>query len=324
VLAARAREVPTILALAPEAEVYVGDVTDAEVLADLFRGAGGCSVVHAAGVIHPGRTAEFERVNHGGTRAVLEAAARAGARRLVHLSSNSPFGTNPVPDDAFRHHEPYRPVLGYGHSKMRAEMAVRAAHERGDVPAVIVRPPWFYGPWQPERQTTFFSMVAAGRFPLLGDGAQRRSMTYVDNLVQGVALAERHPRAAGQAFWVADRDAYPLADVVATVRRVLAAEGYRVRKAVVRLPRQVAAVARLADRVLQERGRYSSQLHVLGELDSTISCDISHTVETLGYDPRVALEEGMRRSVRWCGSHGIDIAPRSTGRPHSEVPGGPG
>ena len=90
---------------------------------------------------------------------------------------------------------------------MRAELEVRAAHDRGDVPTVIVRPPWFYGPWQPERQTTFFSLVAAGRFPVPGDGSQRRSMVYVDNLVQGVALAERHPAAAGQAFWVADRDA---------------------------------------------------------------------------------------------------------------------
>ena len=78
---------------------------------------------------------------------------------------------------------------------MRAELEVRAAHDRGDVPTVIVRPPWFYGPWQPERQTTFFSLVAAGRFPVPGDGSQRRSMVYVDNLVQGVALAERHPAA---------------------------------------------------------------------------------------------------------------------------------
>jgi nucleoside-diphosphate-sugar epimerase len=311
VLAAHPREVPAIVAVLPRAVVHVGDVADPGVLADLFRGAAGCSVVHAAGVIHPVRTSEFERVNHGGTKAVLAAAARGGARRVVHLSSNSPFGTNPVPQDAFRHHEPFRPSLGYGHSKMCAEMAVRGAHERGEVPTVIVRPPWFYGPWQPERQTTFFAMVAGGRFPVPGEGTQRRSMTYVDNLVQGVALAERHPEATGQAFWVADRDAYPLVHVVETVRRVLAEEGYRVRHGEIRLPRRVSAVARLADRVLQERGRYSSQVHVLGELDSTISCDISRTVEVLGYDPKVTLDEGMRRSVRWCRRHGIDIAPRS-------------
>ena len=66
---------------------------------------------------------------------------------------------------------------------------------RGDVPTVIIRPPWFYGPWQPARQTRFFSMVAAGRSRSLATAAQQRSMAYVDNLVQGVALAERHPAA---------------------------------------------------------------------------------------------------------------------------------
>ena len=174
---------------------------------------------------------EFARVNHRGTLAVLDAASRAQAGRFVHLSSNSPFGTNAFPGDAFRQHEPYRPYLGYGESKMHAEIEVRAAHERGDVPTVIVRPPWFYGPWQPARQTRFFSMVAAGRFPVPGDGSQQRSMAYVDNLVQGVALAERHPAAPGQAFWVADRDAYPLGEVVTTVRRALAEEGFRTRDA---------------------------------------------------------------------------------------------
>jgi nucleoside-diphosphate-sugar epimerase len=192
---------------------------------------------------------------------------------------------------------------------MHAEIEVRAAHERGDVPTVIIRPPWFYGPWQPARQTRFFSMVAAGRFPVPGDGSQQRSMAYVDNLVQGVALAERHPAAPGQAFWVADRDAYPLREVVATVRRALDEEGLRTRGGVLRLPGALAAVAERADRELQRRGRYVTQVHVLGELSETIRCDISKTVEVLGYEPRVSLLEGMRRSIRWCVSQGVDIAP---------------
>ncbi len=178
VLAANAREVPAILQVFPEAAVHVGDVTDVDVLDALFRGAAGASVVHAAGVIHPVRATEFARVNHRGTLAVLAAASRARAGRFVHLSSNSPFGTNAFPGDAFRQHEPYRPYLGYGESKMHAEIEVRAAHERGDVPTVIIRPPWFYGPWQPERQTrssrwwqrdvSLFLATAAsgGRWPL--------------------------------------------------------------------------------------------------------------------------------------------------------------
>jgi len=89
----------------------------------------------------------------------------------------------------------------------------------------------------------------------------------------------------------------------------LSEEGFRTRDAVVRVPRAVATAAETADRGLQRRGRYSAQVHVLGELSQTIRCDISRTVEVLGYEPRVSLLEGMRRSIRWCVSQGLDIAP---------------
>jgi nucleoside-diphosphate-sugar epimerase len=76
----------------------------------------------------------------------------------------------------------------------------------------------------------------------------------------------------------------------------------------------VGRLAEAADRRLQARGRYVTEVHVLGEMDKTIACDISGTRDVLGYQPRVALEEGMRRSVRWCRDRGIDVAPRRDAR----------
>jgi nucleoside-diphosphate-sugar epimerase len=291
----------------PKAEVRIGDVTDESALRELMRDAEGASVVHAAGVIHPARVAEFERVNAGGTRAVLAAARSAGARRLVHVSSNSPFGTNAHRGDVFRHDEPYRPYLGYGESKMRAEIAVREAHGEGGMETVVVRPPWFYGEWQPVRQTKFFTLCRTGRFPVMGDGGMRRSMVYTGNLVEGVIRAELHPAAAGNAYWVADERPYSLREIVETVRRVMREEGYRVSGRTMRVPQVVGSVAERADRFLQSRGRYNQELHVLGEMNKTIACDISRTTADLGYRPAVALEEGMRRSVRWCRARGIDL-----------------
>ena len=70
-------------------------------------------VIHAAGVIHPATTSDWVEVNVRGTANV--AAARVHAvRRMVHVSSNSPFGTNPDRTDVFRNDEPYAPALGYG------------------------------------------------------------------------------------------------------------------------------------------------------------------------------------------------------------------
>lgn len=314
VLVAVPGDVEVVLRRLPRAVVHVGDVADPRVLTDLFAGARDASVVHAAGIIHPRAVADFDRVNVAGTQAVLAAARDAGVRRVVHVSSNSPLGVNPTPHDSFRQHEPYRPYLGYGTSKMHGELAVRSAGSAGWFETVIVRPPWFYGPWQPARQTRFFTMVGKGRFPVPGDGRQRRSMAYVDNLVQGVALAEHHEAADGGTFWVADEQPYELREIVSTVRRLLAEEGYHTAARDRHVPAVLARVAERADRSFQARGRYVQEAHVLGEMDKTIAVDISATQRVLGYAPQIDLAEGMRRSVRWCRDQGIDLGLASSTR----------
>jgi nucleoside-diphosphate-sugar epimerase len=300
-------DVPTLRALSAErVEIYVGDIADPRALDRLLHGAQGADLLHCAGVIHPRRAWEFETVNVAGTAAVIGAARRAGVRRLVHVSSNSPFGVNPTAADIFRAEEPFNPYMGYGRSKMRAEIIVREAHGDG-LETTIVRPPWFYGPYQPARQTQFLRALRRGRFPLVGDGRNRRSMVYIDNLVDGLICAELVDRAAGRAYWIADRRPYEMREIADTTRRALVDEGLTISGSVPRFPGVLADWAERADALLQRRGRYVQELHVLGEMNKTIACDISRAEAELGYAPRVELYEGMRRSVRWCLARGIAL-----------------
>lgn len=287
--------------------IVIGDVSRAETARRLLHGVGAdTDVLHTAGIIHPKRVRQFTEVNANGTRHVAEASLDAGVRRLVHVSSNSPFGTNPHRDDTFRPDEPYNPYLGYGKSKMHAELAVIEALGHG-LDATIVRPPWFYGPFQPPRQTTFFRMVRAGKFPVIGKGDQRRSMVYVENLVDGVLAAELAPGAKGNGYWVADERPYSVTEIVETVGRALTDEGLTVKPPSTKLPTLAARVAETGDRVLQAVGVYQQQLHVLGEMGHSIACDISRTVADLDWTPRFALYEGMRASIRWCLDQGFEL-----------------
>jgi len=296
-----------VLAALPRVEPVVGDVRRPRGLTELFADlAGVVDVVHTAGVIHPRRIDDFVEINARGTENVARAAAAAGVRRMVHVSSNSPFGVNVHRTDTFRNDEPYAPYYGYGRSKMQAELRVLDAVARG-LDAVVVRPPWFYGPFQPARQTTFFRMVRTGKFPIIGDGRQRRSMVHVDNLVQGIVLAELTSTPAGRAWWIADAEPYEVNEIVATVGRALAAEGFAVTPNTLRLPPLAGRVAERADALIQRTGRYIQQIHVLGEMDKTIACDISAARAELGYEPTVALEAGMRQSIRWCVEQGLEL-----------------
>jgi nucleoside-diphosphate-sugar epimerase len=303
----RPEEAPLLELAASSVDVIVGDIRDPAVADRLFDGVTAATVFHGAGVIHPQRTREFFDVNVGGTQHMLDRARRAGAGRFLHVSSNSPFGANPGPDHRFTEDSPFNPYLCYGKSKLEAEQLVQRSHDRGDLETVIVRPPWFYGPYQPARQTQFFKAVRRGRFPMVGDGTQRRSMAYTGSLVDALLRAEVSEKAAGQAYWIADEEAYELRGIIDAVREALAAEGLDVSPRRPKLPAVASTVAARADAVLQSRGKYVQPLHVLGELGDTIACDISRAKADLGYTPVASLVDGMRTSIRWCLDRGEQL-----------------
>ena len=286
-----------------------GDLRSPADCARLCAGAEGGVLFHTAGVIHPRRVREFYQVNVDGTRNVLAAAVAAGVRRAVVVSSNSPCGTNPHPDHRFDEWSPHRPYMHYGRSKMLMERAVEAVAAAGALETVVIRAPWFYGPWQPPRQTLFFRMIRDGRAPLVAGGTSLRSMAYIDNLSQGLLLAASADRVSGRLYWIADERPYAMHEIVDTVERLLETEfGQACAHRRLRLPGVASDVARLADRLVQAAGLYEQRLHVLSEMNQTIACSIDRARSELGYAPRVALEEGMRRSLRWLVEHrgGID------------------
>ena len=188
--------------------------------------------------------------------------------------------------------------MHYGRSKKAAEDLVNQAHEAGRIETVIIRPPWFYGPGQPPRQTTFFRMIKEGNMLIVGSGDNRRSMAYVDNIVQGLLLAARAPDANGRTYWIADEEPYSMNEIVETVADVLEHDfGMPVTRRTRRLPNVVSECGLVADRMIQAAGFYHQKIHVLSELNKTIACSIDAAKRELGYAPRVALREGMRRSV---------------------------
>jgi nucleoside-diphosphate-sugar epimerase len=114
-------------------------------------------------------------------------------------------------------------------------------------------------------------------------------------------LAALRPEADRQVFWIADERPYPMNEVVDTVERLLETEfAQKVAHRRMRLPGIAGDLAQVADAAVQALGAYHQKLHVLGELNKNIACRIDGARAGLGYAPVIALEEGMRRSIRWC------------------------
>lgn len=280
------------------AEIVRGDVTDPASLAKLFDGAKDATVFHSAGVVHVTKgMKQFHAVNAQGTANMLEAAKTAKIRRFIHVSSNSPIGTNPTRDHEFDEDAPYNPYMRYGKTKMLAEQSVRAMT---DFEWSIIRPPWFYGPGQPPRQSLFFAMIRDGKMPIVGGGENKRSMAYVDNICQGLVLCDRVTKAAGNIYWIADRKPYTMNEIVQTIEKVLEQDfQIPVAHKHKNLPGLASKVAYGIDKMTQGMGIYMQKIHVLSEMNKTIACTVAKAERELGYDPKVALEEGMRRSIAW-------------------------
>jgi nucleoside-diphosphate-sugar epimerase len=286
----------------PGAEIrgFDGDLRRPADCQRFTAGARGAILFHTAGVIHPARVREFYEVNKQGTANLLSAAGAAGVKRIVAVSSNSPFGVNPTRDHRFDESSPYNPYMNYGRSKMEMELAVKHAGHDGAIETVIVRAPWFYGPGQPARQSLFFKMIRDGKAPIVGDGNSPRSMAYVDNLALGLRLAAEKAK-SGSVYWIADERPYTMNEIVDTVEDLLEHEfGTQCAHKRMRLPNAASEIALLADRIIQGAGLYHSKIHVLSEMNKTIACSIARAQAELGYQPPVALREGMRRSLQWC------------------------
>src|SRR5215470_6698274 len=173
-----------------------GDVRDLTAVAGLVQDAD--VLVHAAAALPIQASRESIRsVNVGGTGVAFAAAADAGVRRAVLISSTAVYGVpkhHPIAEDA--------PLVGVGHygeSKIDAEEVARDFGRRG-LEVVIVRPKTFIGP---ERLGVFeilFDWIREGRgIPILGKGSNRYQLLAVEDLVEAtVAAAERD--VAGETF----------------------------------------------------------------------------------------------------------------------------
>ena len=295
--------------LSSKIEIFEGDLRNINTLQEFCRDIKGATLFNCAGIIHPEKSIkELYSVNVEGTKNILTLAEKNGARRAIIMSSNSPIGISKEPSNIFNESSPYNPYMNYGRSKMQMEKIVHSFQERGKLETVIVRAPWFYGPGQPPRQSLFFKMVKQGKAPILGDGNNLRSMSYLGNLAQGLILCEKVHDANGKTYWISDEKPYTTNQIVDTIENLLENEfNISVTHKRFKLPYLVGEIATCMDYSIQSIGLYHQKIHVLSEMNKNIACSVEKAKDELGYKPIVCLEEGMRRSIDWCLKNGQNI-----------------
>lgn len=207
--------------------LVAGDLQDTPAMA---RALAGVEVVyHVAGLTAARKPIEFHRVNVEGTTTLLAAAARAGVRRFVLVSSLAAAGPSPRGGRRVTA-DPSEPVTLYGQSKAAAEDVVR----RGSVPWVIARPPAVYGPRDVELLKVF-KIARLGIAPVFGVGSQELSLVYAPDLVDALIAMGTAAETERRVYYPAHPEVVTSADLVRTIGRAM---GRRTR--LLPLPRPVA------------------------------------------------------------------------------------
>lgn len=197
--------------------VIVGDLGQAVA----WRGplAGIDAVVHLAGVAHGKDPGRAHAVNVEATRRLAQAAAAAGVRRFLLLSS-----VKAMADEAshpLTERDPPHPADDYGRSKLAGEELLADAASGSFMEAVVLRPPLVFGPGVAANFRALLRLVASGVPLPLGGIDNRRSFIFVENLADAVATAVGHAGAAAGTWLVADRPAHSTPDLIRALAAAL-------------------------------------------------------------------------------------------------------
>lgn len=264
--------------VAPQAELVEGDITDVELVSKLVAG---CEVVfHQAALGSVARSVErplnTDHVNVHGTLTVLDAARRAGTRRVVLASSSSVYGgadVTPTPEDV-----PLRPRSPYAVSKFTGEHYARVAWELFGLETVCLRYFNVFGPRQRHDSPyaavipLFAEALTSGKQPQVhGDGRQSRDFTFVADAVQANLKAAQAPAevSAGRAYNVARGEPHSLLELLDELAGLLGA---------------VAEPEHVDPRAGDIRHSHA---------------DIGAARKDLGYEPMVPFAEGLAQTLEW-------------------------
>jgi UDP-glucose 4-epimerase len=260
----------------------IPDLAGSADLTGLLRGVE--TVVHVAGLAHQkAGEAQFMAANAGATQALCQAAAGAGVRRFIHLSSIAAISPNAV-DVVIDDETPPAPPSAYGRSKRIAETHVDGLAASG-VMAISLRPPLIVGHDAPGNWESLLRLAATGAPLPFASIANARSFVAASSLAEAVALLCETPADADKSgnYALADSPALSTEQALRLIR-----EGMGMPPRLFPFPEAAYSLA----------GMLPPLRRRIDALTGNLRIDSSRFRDAFGFTPTIALEDAVRESGR--------------------------
>lgn len=275
----------------------IGSVTEPSAVTEALTGAE--AAVHlAAKVSMMGDPKDFDAVNVGGTRTLVEAAQAAGVPRLIHISSPSVAHTGAsIIGDGAGPASPDHARGEYARTKAAGELIALGA-DSADFRVLVLRPHLMWGPGDAQLTERVIDRARSGRMPVLGSGAALVDTLFVDNAVEAIVAALAAVDAAhGEALVVTNGQPRPIGELMS---RIAIAGGASEPK--LRIPVSPALAAGSVVEKVWDLGDHDDEPPLTRFLAEQLSTahwfDQRRTQDVLGWRPRVSVEEGLEILAR--------------------------
>jgi 2-alkyl-3-oxoalkanoate reductase len=278
-------------------ELVEGDLRDSAVMC---RAAAGATIVYhcAAKVGDWGRWSEFQEQAQVCTANVVAACRREKVGRLLHVSSISVYGHPRLgPGERVAEHV----ALGQNHwwwdYYQRAKvLAEGIAWQFADV--TVVRPSWIYGPRDRVTIPRVVPALQERRVPIIGSGDNLLNIIYVGDVAAGAIRAANHPAAVGQAYNLCSEGEITQKDMINAITDALGLP--RVTRHVPYfLAMRFAFLNELFARMFCRKKPPAITRFAIYLIGRPTLFSIAKAKEHLGWQPRVKIDEGVRRALEW-------------------------
>jgi 2-alkyl-3-oxoalkanoate reductase len=274
-------------------EVAIGDLLDHERMAQLVEGVE--IVLHLAAWMRGQTKAQAAAVNVEATRWLAEASAANGVKRFVYTSSIVAYGFH---DDRDVDEDTPLELFGdpYGDTKILAERALAEIGKATGLSYAIVRPGMVYGPGSGGWTVRPIRWAKRGQMPLIGGGRGTAYPIYIDDLVDLLLLCAVHPKAAFQTY-------NGVSDGPITLYEYLS--GYMRMIPTTRALHLPCWAAHPLATLVEPLTPTLNMRYVIHEMCGTGLILNDKAKRELGWEPRISLEEGLRRSEHWLREEGM-------------------
>lgn len=257
-------------------EIFTGDIREPW---GVKKAMDGCGIVfHLAALIgipysiHSSST--YVDTNINGTLNIIQAARELRVDKVIHTSTSEVYGTAQFVPITEKH--PVNPQSPYAATKAGADFLALSFYRMFELPIVIIRPFNTYGPRQSARAIipTIITQIKSGkRRVALGSLHPTRDLTYVKDTVEGFIKAAESDKSVGRIINIGNNSEISIRNLAILIARLMKVK---------------IEIVTEEERIRPEKGEVEK-----------LRADINEAKKILGWQPKVALEEGLRKTIKW-------------------------